>query len=574
MVFTFYQKKFSTKENAIQFVKARLAGKNAANQNKWAANGNAANRAPVELTAEQKLKWKKMKPKVLEIIAQAMRESNAAAAGPSGAGPSGAGPSKVNVKPACLMSNSCILRSKIPLRPYQTKVCQTIRRQRGLIVVHGTGTGKTLTAVTASQCYLKDKPGHGILVLTPKSVIENFKKTMEGYGLARNNSRYTIMSHESFISKRKLRMANNGRYAKPLIRDSFLTDKMLIIDEAHNFRNLLATAKDAQGKVHLTNAEYIRQAARLCDKVLCLTATPFVNHPSTPTEPPIDVYSLIKMVQTGDWDPADQSKWKNLFSFYERDMRDPNYPRVTYEDISITMSSEFFTEYEKIYSATLQKFQERYKNVNVTVNVSLSEKFYINIRQSVNGIKFRRGANMRMVVSPKVNWAVEKIKQIKAANGRVYIFSTFIDTGIERLIEELNIQRIEHNVISGEMTETQRKNAVNQYNNGTVPVLLITNAGGEGISLMQTTACIIFDHSWNPSREHQILSRGIRFKSHEGLPENKRTVNVYRLILDVPAGADIPSADKMLITKFIETKRQYIQAMMNKVKTLYAIERT
>ena len=37
-------------------------------------------------------------------------------------------------------------------------ICKFMDTNRGIIVVHGVGTGKTLTSVTVSQCYLDKNP--------------------------------------------------------------------------------------------------------------------------------------------------------------------------------------------------------------------------------------------------------------------------------------------------------------------------------------------------------------------------------------------------------------------------------
>ena len=42
------------------------------------------------------------------------------------------------------------------------------------------------------------------------------------------------------------------------------------------------------------------------------------------------------------------------------------------------------------------------------------------------------------------------------------------------------------------------------------------------------------ESSWNLNFVEQIIGRGVRYKSHESLPEKKRTVTVYKLILVKP----------------------------------------
>ena len=72
----------------------------------------------------------------------------------------------------------CIDQSNIPLDTHQRRVVEFLQRDkvRGLLVVHGVGTGKTLTAVTASQCFLFKNPKSTVFVVTPTSLQQNSNK--------------------------------------------------------------------------------------------------------------------------------------------------------------------------------------------------------------------------------------------------------------------------------------------------------------------------------------------------------------------------------------------------------------
>ena len=124
-------------------------------------------------------------------------------------------------------SVDCITRSKIPLHDYQKKVCQMLNKQRGVIAVHSVGTGKTLTAVTASQCFLQKHPLAKVIVVTPVSLIDNFKKEMIAYGISNKDPQYVFYSHAKFILEYQ-----NGK-----IKPQDLRGNMIIIDEIHNFKN-------------------------------------------------------------------------------------------------------------------------------------------------------------------------------------------------------------------------------------------------------------------------------------------------------------------------------------------------
>ena len=88
----------------------------------------------------------------------------------------------------------CITRSGLPLRAHQRRVIEFMERsqRKGMMLFHKVGSGKTLTAIVASQCYLDRHPDGRVLVLTPTSLKSNFLKEMERYASVRN-AEFTLM---------------------------------------------------------------------------------------------------------------------------------------------------------------------------------------------------------------------------------------------------------------------------------------------------------------------------------------------------------------------------------------------
>ena len=74
------------------------------------------------------------------------------------------------------IATNCALRSKTKLTDSQLKVAEFMENNSGLLVVHATGLGKTLTAITCSQCYLDKYPDNGVVFVGPPSTCSNFEK--------------------------------------------------------------------------------------------------------------------------------------------------------------------------------------------------------------------------------------------------------------------------------------------------------------------------------------------------------------------------------------------------------------
>ena len=567
---------FLSQRNAELAMRAKAAGqKNVVKA--FIKGGNTRLRKKVNLTPNQKAKWNADKEKLKRNIAIAraiqnktyrntlLKANNAKLKtyltearrklkkvyAKSSSSPKPANSPNMRPIPSIVIKENagctaaCVRISKMPLRDHQKRVCKVIRGQRGLIVVHSVGTGKTLTAVTASQCFLMDNPGARVIVLTPLSLIDNFKKAMVGYGISNKDPRYEIMSHQAFLYRFKKAIQNKVGNKDPL------RGNMVIIDEAHNFRTQpLIHKKD--GQPYDTDAKWMIRATRTAARVLCLTATPFVN-----TEK--DLLNLVAMTKSTNIANNNKTKWPGLFSFYERDHSDPNFPRVNMFTQEIKMSPTFFKIYENLFTKAVEDFKG--------VNISNSESFLLRMRQLVGGY-------MKTGENPKAEWTLNKIVEALEKGGRIVVYASFINTGIGRVEEQLKKFGIGYNAIHGDVTRADRTKIINEYNSGKSPVLLITQAGGQGIDLKETSDIILFDIVWNPANEAQIIGRGVRFGSHAALSVAKRVGNVHRLALKMPI-ADEPklySTDSKLIA-IVEQKRAKMEKVLNDIRTKYSIER-
>ena len=90
----------------------------------------------------------------------------------------------------------------------------------------------------------------------------------------------------------------------------------------------------------------------------------------------------------------------------------------------------------------------------------------------------------------------------------------------------------------------KRGNIVNDFNNDpSINVLILTiNIGGVGLNLTSANVVIMYDHSWNPSKDMQAIDRAHRLGQ-------KKTVQVFRLIT-------INSIEEQLIS--LQTFKKYI----------------
>jgi len=413
--------------------------------------------------------------------------------------------------------NPCLERGTKKPFAYQARVVEHFRHHRGLIAVHSMGSGKTLTAIYASQCYLDEHPTHTVVLVSPTSLIENFKKEMRSFGDLRYGDRYEFFSIEGFYKRYK----ETGRDC----RNTFL-----IVDEAHNLRTENRISKKGKELGKQTGA--ITKCAEKADRVLLLTATPLVNRPS-------DIASLLNMIRN---DPTPENKivakqindayvreiGRCRFSFYERGRVSVDYPRVEEENVYLPMPARFMAVYNKI-----QQELEDEEVLRAFGSETKLRSFYNGIRRAVNILSELPEEDM--IKSPKIKWILSRLRE--EPGQKTVIFSHFLDHGLKSVQNRLPAG-VRSEYITGSQSKAKRAEIVRRYNNDEIDVLFLSKAGGEGLDLKKTRRIILLESAWNENTEKQVIGRGVRYKSHEALPLAQRHVKIYRLFHIKPSEMD------------------------------------
>lgn len=436
------------------------------------------------------------------------------------------------IHPPTKTKMSCIDHSKLNLKEYQQNISRFLDTNRGIIVVHGIGSGKTLSAVTASQCFLNKNPDSIVIVSTPKSLVHNFKKEMENYGIDKLDSHYVFYTHDELCN-----LIKNEKV--PL---SYFHKNMLIIDEIHNFRTQPLFKEEKDGKIKYGQAYYAIKAAHASEKVIGLTATPIVNS-MTDLKNPLSMITGKKISQISE-NPSYENleKYKSLFSFYQRNINDPDYPSKHIHDQNIRMTLSYYKKFNQLEEVLHSQNKEYIKT------------FHLSLRMAVNKLDNNKE-------SPKVLWTIQLIQ-----NGlKTLVYSGFKDSGVLYIADHLTKLNIPFDIITGDSSMEERKQIVDDYNDNKTKVLLITMAGSEGLDLKETRQVVLFEPVWNPSTEEQIIGRAVRRNSHANLPVNERRVDVYKLLMITPFGNE--TVDHKLV-KIINHKKKMIEYSNDIIKKL------
>ena len=393
-----------------------------------------------------------------------------------------------------------------------------------------TVTHNTISAITIIRCLLnlKEYKKKKVFMLTPTSLVDNFSKEMNKLRI-KFGKNVKIMSHGKFVKK----VIDEGT--------DFCKDSIIVIDEAQNFKTIITGQKGL-------NAKTMLKATSVAAKVFLLSATPIQNRPEEFT----NLYAMItnkekdikELYKFFNYNPSDSSNSsskcqqelkKRLYhrvSYFKNESTE-DYPSVTYYNKKFYMTPEYYKAYKKVEADQADIFKI-YSNSNLKV-------FYNGIRRAVNYID-------ENIPTAKVEWAIEHIKESVKEKKKTLLYSNWLRSGLKIVQEELDNLKIKWVQVNGSMTVNQRNEAVRKYNSGKVKVLFISSAGSLGLDLKGTNSIIILEPHWNQEKIKQVIGRGVRYKSHEGLPKDLQHVDVYTLYLYKPKNNndDLKSADKYL----------------------------
>lgn len=125
--------------------------------------------------------------------------------------------------------------------------------------------------------------------------------------------------------------------------------------------------------------------------------------------------------------------------------------------------------------------------------------------------------------SAKLEALFELLENLRAEGRSVLVFSQFAQM-LALIAEALNKRRIKFLMLTGDTPSAKRTDLVRSFQEGKVPVFLISlKAGGVGLNLTAADAVIHYDPWWNPAVEAQATDRAHRIGQD-------KPVFVYKLI--------------------------------------------
>jgi hypothetical protein len=134
----------------------------------------------------------------------------------------------------------------------------------------------------------------------------------------------------------------------------------------------------------------------------------------------------------------------------------------------------------------------------------------------------------------------EIIEDIKENDGKHAVYTRFKTYYGSRLLGALlELSGIPYVFFDGDMDDKERVkvlkkfNSPNNLNGEKIKVIILTSAGSAGINLKEIRRFHILEQYFNLSYLKQVIGRGIRYLSHQRLPENQRNITVRNYYLEL-----------------------------------------
>lgn len=404
------------------------------------------------------------------------------------------------------------------LLPHQQRVIDRLKKNPGLLVAHGLGTGKTLSSIAVA-----DSQDGKTTALVPASLRANYEKEI---------SKHTDASPN--IDVRSMQGA--------ALRSEQIPSDLLVVDEAHR-------ARETSTKLYQLLKDYPAASRML------LTATPVYNRPSD-IAPLVNIVAGEKVLPTGRefnkkyiakppssligrmFSDIDKPTLTNTEGLKKVLNKWVDYQKVVGEDfperkdeaISVQMNPEQTALHDFAWGKL--PFMSRMR-IRAGLPASKQDLSKINMFQSqarqVSGSTKRFGREEGGGVSPKLERAFSDLQNrlAKDPEHRAVVYSNYLDT-LGDYAKNLESKSIPHAVFSGQLSQKDRQKAVQDYNEGRLKALLVSSAGGEGLDLKGTRQLQVLEPHWNEEKLDQVIGRAIRHKSHAHLPKDKRDVLVQR----------------------------------------------
>ncbi|MHB1501031.1 MAG: DEAD/DEAH box helicase [Candidatus Dormibacteria bacterium] len=417
---------------------------------------------------------------------------------------------------------------------YQLEAAQVaLRRMRGrAILADEVGLGKTIEAALVLSELRVRGLARRVLILTPPGLLEQWQEELDRKfalpSLLVHGGSWepTLWSGEDPAVIASLSAARRAPLKDALVAEAW---DLVIVDEAHHLKN-----------PQTASARLLRQLQSRY--LLLLTATPVENRLD-------DLFQLVSLVRPGHLGTpaafrkrhaglAGAESAKNLAELQRRTRevmvrhRRSEVARMLPRRLAETLRINPEAAEAELYQLVAERVREQGRDGNAQQAMGLrallraagSSPAALGSAAEAAGWPevARRAVELRE--TEKARALLDLLRRHRDRGEKVVVFTGFRRT-LEYLQALLDERGLAHAAYHGSLPHQRKEEAIRSFERD-LPVLLTTEAGGEGRNLQFCHVMINFDLPWNPMRIEQRLGRIHRVgQDHEVLLSNLVTAN-------------------------------------------------
>jgi SNF2 family DNA or RNA helicase len=465
------------------------------------------------------------------------------------------------------------LNPDVKLYPHQERAVD--KPGDSIILAHSVGSGKTLSGIARFEKLKGEGKAHKALVIAPAGLRDNFGSSGVGkftdstyniignkqemkqgghYGNVSPNSDYNIISYEMFRRDPERYLRESG--ADTIIADEYHRGKNEGTATTESLKQLKGQYKNFIGLTGSVVSNSIADVQPLIDvasggnTVLGESKKDFENRylrrdnsrayqDVKPARRPVVDFNHKKelMQELGKYiDYVDYNDIKELANMPDKDI----------EVVKVPISKEQAKLYKGILNKNpavrkmiTNKRLETFKDEEAAKAFSQLVEAR-KLMNSVGAVKPGIGLSESANITPKTKRLLDDLQEHleHTPDGQAVLFSHLINGGHDVLEQGLQDRHIPYGKFLGKgndgVTEESRQQDVSDFNNRKKRVMLISSAGGEGVSLNDTTWEGVLDPHYNPEKMNQMEARGVRSGGLSHRPQDEREVQIRRYIATMP----------------------------------------
>jgi SNF2 family DNA or RNA helicase len=407
------------------------------------------------------------------------------------------------------------------LRGYQLQGISWLLDNPSALLADEMGTGKTVQAVNALRLLFRQRKIRSALVVCPPAVIGGVNLSIEtGHSEGWRGHFYHWASELEVAvmrggnkDQRKLAWERpfhvyittydtlRGDIQKQVLSNYSKFD-CIVLDEAHKIKNRITKTSKA---IRNLKSKY-RWA---------LTGTPIQNSLE-------DIKSLFAFIQPNIFEDNIEYSLevtKQVIDPYmlrrlKQDVLN-DLPEKVHQEDWLKLNRDQKADYNRVLNAGK-------KQIQTSLGIEATNQVQSHILKLITELKKICNFATGKEESPKTELLLEYIETIAASNQKVLVFSQYKLEGTDKIAKVLEKEGFGYVLYTGDTSERRKKQAINDFrSNPDITVFLATiKSAGEGLTLIEATYVIHFDHWWNPATMKQAEDRTHRIGQ-------KSSVTVY-----------------------------------------------